>query len=117
HIDASFLASDDFLKEVLGVELGSADAKLHRLFLKALARWKVHISDLLGTEVTGLPLGFPSSSIVANLAMIEFDRGIETAVRPRYYGRYVDDIILVLTGAKGLNSAEDVWSFLSKMFE
>lgn len=117
HIDARFLSSDDaFLKDVLGVELNPADTKLHRLFLKAMAGWKKHISGLLDTEVTGLPLGFPPSSIVANLAMIEFDQRIETAVRPRYYGRYVDDIILVLTGVKGLNSAEDAWKFLSEMF-
>lgn len=42
-----------------------------------------------------LPIGFASSSIIANWYLSDFDHEILGSIRPSYYGRYVDDIILV----------------------
>ncbi|AWT49049.1 hypothetical protein DLE54_05570 [Psychrobacter sp. YP14] len=42
-----------------------------------------------------LPIGLSSSSIIANWYLSEFDDLIESDIRPDYYGRYVDDIIMV----------------------
>lgn len=46
-------------------------------------------------DKTFLPIGFASSSILANWYLAEFDGDILETARPDYYGRYVDDIIMV----------------------
>jgi hypothetical protein len=60
----------------------------------------------------GLPVGLAASSIIANVAMFELDQLIEKEVVPLYYGRYVDDIILVMENGSEFHRAEDVWDWL-----
>ena len=43
-----------------------------------------------------LPIGLTSSSILSNWYMIDFDEKIQKKLKPVYYGRYVDDILIVL---------------------
>lgn len=50
----------------------------------------------IGTDVTGLPIGLCSSLVLANWYLLAFDSAVLKAVRPAYYGRYVDDILLVV---------------------
>ncbi|WP_199529034.1 hypothetical protein [Pseudoalteromonas sp. bablab_jr010] len=47
-----------------------------------------------------LPIGMASASIIANWYLSEFDYSIGDDVRPAYYGRYVDDIIMVFKRPK-----------------
>ena len=44
----------------------------------------------------GLPIGLLASPILANLYMEEFDEFIKKEFKPLFYGRYIDDVILVL---------------------
>ena len=46
--------------------------------------------------MVGLPIGVCSSVVLANWYLLEFDAAVLKAVRPAYYGRYVDDILLVV---------------------
>lgn len=43
-----------------------------------------------------LPLGLPSSGLIANWVLTDFDRDMKNATAPIYYGRYVDDIFVVI---------------------
>lgn len=45
-----------------------------------------------------LPIGLLSSGVLANWVMDEFDRSVLKRVRPNSYGRYVDDVIIVVGG-------------------
>lgn len=47
-------------------------------------------------SVTGLPIGLPSSLVLANWYLQDFDASILNGIKPAYYGRYVDDILLVV---------------------
>lgn len=47
-------------------------------------------------DVIGLPIGLCSSVVLANWYLQNFDRVVLKKVRPAYYGRYVDDILLVV---------------------
>lgn len=47
-----------------------------------------------------LPIGMASSSIIANWYLSDFDLYVDEQVRPAYYGRYVDDIIMVFRRPK-----------------
>ncbi|MBL7693047.1 MAG: RNA-directed DNA polymerase [Flavipsychrobacter sp.] len=47
------------------------------------------------TEVI-LPIGLVSSYVLANEYLKEFDSRIKQIIKPAYYGRYVDDILIVI---------------------
>jgi Reverse transcriptase (RNA-dependent DNA polymerase). len=42
------------------------------------------------------PIGLLSSMVLANLYLQDFDHVIEDRIKPEYYGRYVDDILIVV---------------------
>ncbi|SEM89659.1 Reverse transcriptase (RNA-dependent DNA polymerase) [Luteibacter sp. UNCMF331Sha3.1] len=110
ELQPDFLLDKSF-NELLGVSLDAAESKLHRIFVSALRQW--------GAKTPlkrGLPVGLPASALVANTALIEFDRIIEKEVVPLYYGRYVDDIILVLENGGSLTSTSSLWSWLFERF-
>jgi hypothetical protein len=44
-----------------------------------------------------LPIGLLSSSVLANWYLKEFDQAVVEEVNPSYYGRYVDDILIVIS--------------------
>lgn len=50
----------------------------------------------LETGAPGLPIGLCSSLILANWYLMDFDSQLLKEVRPAYYGRYVDDLLLVV---------------------
>lgn len=50
----------------------------------------------LPDTATVLPIGLSASPVIANWYLKEFDDAVLEKVRPAYYGRYVDDILLVL---------------------
>jgi len=45
---------------------------------------------------SGIPIGLASSPIIANWYLRDFDESVKVALSPSYYGRYVDDILLVI---------------------
>lgn len=52
---------------------------------------------LINSEKKILPIGLLSSAVLANHYLMNFDNLINTKLKPAYYGRYVDDIILVFS--------------------
>ncbi len=108
ELNPGFMQEPSFFKDVLGLdELPDEAEKLHRLFITALEAWAV------ATPLKrGLPVGLPASAIVANVALIELDRCIEKQVVPIYYGRYVDDILLVMENGAGFGSTKELWDWL-----
>lgn len=65
----------------------------------------------------GLPVGCSVSAVIANLALSNFDEKIEREVVPLYYGRYVDDIIIVLENTNHFSDSISVWKWLSKRID
>lgn len=67
--------------------------------------------------VTGVPLGLPFSSVLAEIYLEDFDREIKTAFNPTFYFRYVDDI-LIINYASNLNiSNGSEKELLEKVFQ
>lgn len=56
---------------------------------------------------TILPIGLLSSYVLANKYLESFDDAIEREIKPAYYGRYVDDILIVISESHYDSSAED----------
>lgn len=51
-----------------------------------------------GTSI--LPIGLLSSGILANWFLYKFDKHLKEELSATYYGRYVDDLLIVLSGTK-----------------
>lgn len=62
--------------------------------------------DLPDSEAS-LPIGLCSSLVLANWYLQEFDAAVLKSVRPAYYGRYVDDILLVVSAGQDPNEGDE----------
>lgn len=112
RLDPRFLRDERFLNR-LGIELNAEERHLNELFVEALQAWIGHVSRLTGWRARGLPVGLPASGVVANLALADLDRLASEEFKPLYYGRYVDDIMIVLDSDVALDDQSDVWSWLA----
>ncbi|OSY87655.1 hypothetical protein WH52_09450 [Tenacibaculum holothuriorum] len=69
-----------------------------------------------------MPIGILSSGILANWYLTDFDRKIKEELAPAYYGRYVDDILIVFSNTKILKTFDEtkfnspLEAFLHKFF-
>ncbi len=79
----------------------------HEDFIALLKKWNSSINS-----EDGLPIGISASPILANAVMKEFDNNIENKLKPTYYGRYVDDILLVFPDSGNIRNGEDVIRYL-----
>lgn len=79
---------------------------------------KIHrkYSESIGIKnKTILPIGLISSGLLSNWYMRNFDSYIQKKLRPLYYGRYVDDILIVLSNPvieDTRNPKHDIFSIL-----
>lgn len=108
ELNPDFMLSEEFQQKI-GLELNDDEQLLNKLFVNALKTW----AELTPLK-KGLPVGLPASAIVANLALIELDNVIQKEVAPLYYGRYVDDILLVMSNRADFSSPADVWEWILK---
>lgn len=109
-VDPKFLLSPEFINIFFsdGFEaFNQKQKKIHRLFVRGLQVWAKRTP-----LQNGLPVGLPASALVANLALIEFDRIFERKIIPLYYGRYVDDIIIVLENKPKFQHSDEVLKWL-----
>lgn len=107
ELNPDFMLDPYFTESVMKINLSPEEAKLHRLFIHALQAW----ADTTPLK-RGLPVGLPASAVVANVALIELDRIIEQQVVPLYYGRYVDDIMLIMEQGTNVRTAIDLWEWI-----
>ena len=106
-IDVRFMLNKDFIENI-GVKLDKNELELHKMFINSLHEWAKETP-----LKRGLPVGLTASSLIANVALFELDQLIEREVVPLYYGRYVDDIILVMQNRAGFRTSVEVWDWLS----
>ena len=106
ELNPDFMLNRKFIKTI-GLTLNPEQRSLNNFFIKALRQW-ANETPLK----KGLPVGLPASAIVANLALIELDRVIQKEIAPLYYGRYVDDIILVIKNVSNFDTTNDVWEWI-----
>ncbi len=106
ELNPGFMLDKSF-HAIAGIELNEEQNKLNELFITALTAW-AHNTPLK----KGLPVGLPASAVVANSALIKLDQFIEQQVVPLYYGRYVDDILLVMENTSDIQSTDGFWEWI-----
>jgi predicted amidohydrolase len=130
-VDSSFLEDENFTKLIKELEeardrskpdedvrgMKEVDWTFTSLMGASFKAWARHNKTSLGGKVIGLPIGLGAARVVANLSLLAFDRFIQREVQPLYYGRYVDDVFLVLPDSKGLGTGNDVWRRIAKLSE
>ena len=80
----------DYLKE------DKANARrINEFVMDVIRAYHVKISQYDQSFGNVLPIGFIPSNILANCCLQNFDDAITTGWAPLYYGRYVDDILIV----------------------
>lgn len=109
ELNIDFIRNTQFLSDVARVHLNEEELRINDLFVNAMKNWAA-----LAPTGRGLPVGLPASGVVANLAFMELDRAIVDS-DPIYYGRYVDDLILVLENWSQLTNATQVWDKLIEL--
>ena len=94
---------------VLGDEGGLLDCieAIGKAYRKCISPLLAQTHCELNESVIGLPIGLCSSLVLANWYLKEFDAAVLKSVRPAYYGRYVDDILLVVPADQDPSEGEE----------
>ncbi|MDP2797137.1 MAG: RNA-directed DNA polymerase [Methanoregula sp.] len=72
--------------------------EIHRTYRKKIDNFFIcsHNYIARNPERCVIPIGLASSGILCNWHLKKFDKEITTLLKPAYYGRYIDDIIIVI---------------------
>lgn len=124
RIDPSFLANEAFHKD-LGIELSVWDREFTSAFVRSLNLWAdgvVGELSVLGCDATerrhgGVPIGLSMVRLAANVLLAGLDRDIQQGLAPVYYGRYVDDLFLVIRDPGNIGDADGLLRFISARTE
>lgn len=103
EIDPSFLVSRPFVDTVAarsakrGIDFNSDEFVVAtRTLIDAFSRYRDDCRSLTGVRLTrGIPIGCLTSKVIANVALSTLDEHVLAQPGVEYYGRYVDDILLV----------------------
>ncbi|WP_444927642.1 RNA-directed DNA polymerase [Microbulbifer sp. TRSA002] len=107
-----FLLKPSFLKK-LGLEISKDEKLLTKLLLSSIDTWYQTTPDFSDREAGALPVGLSASKIISNVLLHQFDEEAKSGLVPLYYGRYVDDIFIVIETPANVESGLDVLRWLS----
>lgn len=113
RVSPKFLLRKSFLNAV-GVELTREQKDFTLRLLDAMQSWYAATPDAQIRPEGALPVGLSASKIIANVLLAELDRAIRKTVKPEYYGRYVDDVFMVVRLRHSPLSGDDVMRQLAK---
>lgn len=108
-----------------GVLLTNVLEEIHFTYQKLIERHliKSHYSDKLRYPENiypknFIPIGLFSSGILANWELNRFDITVKNNLRPVYYGRYVDDVLIVINNPnKKTLSTENIDEIIDEFFK
>lgn len=112
-IDPSFLLEKKFLGLRPKIRLRPHEKRLTRQLLESFALWGEALPNHNGL---GVPVGLTASPVIANVILREFDRETLETLSPLYYGRYVDDVFLVLKPGRAFGSVESAMGWLCRRY-
>lgn len=125
-IDPRFMTDERF-KAVIDIDLNDWETDLTKELISSIEQWganaasQMDVQDFAAQQIGGIPIGLAAVRIITNVLLYEMDRAIVDALHPVYYGRYVDDVFLVIKDSGHIKSAEQLWDYIStclpKMFK
>lgn len=115
QVSPEFLTRRSFL-ERLSIDLEAEDLAFTKMLVESMRTWHKSSPEGANRPEGSLPVGLSASRLVSNVLLAEFDRIIGTDERTIHYGRYADDIILVMR-APSVRSGEEFMVWLRKSFD
>lgn len=109
RVSPKFLLRSSF-QDAIGITLTRREKRFTVCLLAAIKTWYETTPDFKDRPHGAIPVGLSASKIIGNVLLAEFDRSITEKLSPLYYGRYVDDLFLVLNANEDDNSAQTVTS-------
>jgi hypothetical protein len=99
------------------VELTNIIEKVHKKYKEIIEPIFCYTHNHISENIYPLPVGFASSGFLCNWHLKDFDSKILGELHPDYYGRYVDDVLIVL-GNPIIedNDGGKIVSFMDKYF-
>lgn len=83
-----------YAEEIASTEVDCDELKLlHEFMFQIIERYSECCTEFEDRNI--LPIGFLPSNVLANYALRNFDKAILDGWNPIYFGRYVDDVIIV----------------------
>lgn len=115
NVSPEFLLRESYLAAA-GITLSADQALFTRCLIDSLNSWYRSTPDFAVRPEGAIPVGLSASKVIANVALSEFDSRMSTSILPEYYGRYVDDIFIVVEAPKGVTSSDDFFTWLAAKF-
>lgn len=119
-IDPMALASHELYKE-LGLRLDDEEKAFTKELAAFLARWSMGASQFTKKVIQendsisgGLVISLTASRIFSNALLHHWDRLMKEKVGVIHYGRYVDDMFLVLRDSGTIRNSQDFMLFLQE---
>lgn len=107
NIGPRFLIRPSFLKEI-GLTLTANEKRFTQYLLDSIDTWYENSPDYEKRKEGALPVGLSASKIISNILLFQLDNEIRDNLQPVYYGRYVDDLFLVIETPDEVTSGRDV---------
>ncbi|KXZ71995.1 reverse transcriptase domain-containing protein [Acinetobacter venetianus] len=119
NIDAKIISNDNFNSDI-GVELDDSEKKFNLIICNLIDRWGDDVTEYYKLKFNfdlkaGLPIGLTCSKIISNIVLKILDDKIEGNLKPISYGRYVDDIFIVVDNKDFLNKKDFLRFFANKI--
>ncbi len=122
-IDPSFISTVDFQEEIglVGERSLSANEreftkdliKLYKLWGKESEVFSEGLMDVVETIPSGLAIGLTASRIISNVLLCKWDKLVREELAPVHYGRYVDDMFIVLHDGGKIHDTDSFMAFIS----
>lgn len=113
EVNSEYLLHPDYL-EKFGIQPSTNDLLFTRQLITAIQTWAASTPEHGEIPTRGIPVGLSAPRVIANALLAGFDAMIQRELAPLYYGRYVDDVLLVLDNQRGMVTDEDVWRYISE---
>lgn len=121
-LDPLALGFDAVIRELgLELELTVQEKAFTRELTEFLNQWSIAASrfaEKIGSATVGIPgglvIGLTASRVISNVMLHRWDKLIKEKVAPIHYGRYVDDMFLVLRDTGAIRSSRDLMLYLKE---
>jgi len=122
-IDPSFITTVEFQEEVglIGeYSLSTEEREFTKELIKLYKLWGKESEDFSeglveGNEAipSGLAIGLTASRIISNVLLCKWDKLVREELAPVHYGRYVDDMFIVLHDGGKIHDTDSFMAFIS----
>lgn len=119
-IDPMALISEELLSS-MNLTLSAYEMNFTTQLVKFLSSWSDGASEfgkkILGTKKDingGLVIGLTVSRIISNILLHNWDKLVKEKLSPIHYGRYVDDMFLVMRDTGTISNSQDFMEFLKE---